>query len=564
MYIGQGEVENEKLEVRKMYKYWISVFLFLFTWGLHAQDTDFYKDYRVRWLEKAEANTPQLVFTQKAPLQTVKIVPDQQAFQGWKVEPASKENILSFYGNSFRDQTEIILDFGEHVTGYFSFSLAPIGTVADAPVRLKFTFGETPSEIMTPFDPFPGGLSRAWMQDETVTVMTLPSTTTIPRRVSFRYVKIELTAKPSYAFGFTSMYCNAGTSAATAVAPLPSGVDPMIRKIDETSLNTLKECMQTVFEDGPKRDQRLWIGDLYLQAMANYYSFKQIELTKRCLYLLAGLSHPNGYLHPCVYETPEPHGDSRLFLLEYALLYNVTLKDYLEATGDKETAGDLWVVAKKQLDIIHTYLQPDGLMDFKKANKEWWIHIDWKDNLYKEVSLHGVSVFALKNTYELAKLLGKEQEVSELPALIEKMTKAAYRRYYDKKTGFFTGLENKQISYASQIWMVLSGIASKKDARRALQNLSRSENVTTPGSPYLYHYYIQALIDAGLQKEAKEILTSYWGGMIKKGADTFWEVYDPGNDYLSPYNFHPLNSYCHAWSCTPLYFIRRYPEIFQH
>ena len=51
--------------------------------------------------------------------------------------------------------------------------------------------------------------------------------------------------------------------------------------------------------------------------------------------------------------------------------------------------------------------------------------------------------------------------------------------------------------------------------------------------------------------------------MLEKGADTFWEAYDPNDDFLSPYNFFPVNSYCHAWSCTPVYFIRKYPEIFQ-
>ena len=63
--------------------------------------------------------------------------------------------------------------------------------------------------------------------------------------------------------------------------------------------------------------------------------------------------------------------------------------------------------------------------------------------------------------------------------------------------------------------------------------------------------------------EAKANLQTYWGGMVTKKADTFWEVYDPNNEYLSPYNFFPINSYCHAWSCTPVYFIRKYPEIFQ-
>ena len=79
----------------------------------------------------------------------------------------------------------------------------------------------------------------------------------------------------------------------------------------------------------------------------------------------------------------------------------------------------------------------------------------------------------------------------------------------------------------------------------------------------MYHYYIQSLIDCGMNLEAKEALVNYWGGMIAKGADTFWEAYDPTNDFISPYDFYPINSYCHAWSCTPVYFIRKYPEIFQ-
>jgi hypothetical protein len=58
--------------------------------------------------------------------------------------------------------------------------------------------------------------------------------------------------------------------------------------------------------------------------------------------------------------------------------------------------------------------------------------------------------------------------------------------------------------------------------------------------------------------KARSLLTSYWGGMIEKGADTFWEVYDPTNDFLSPYNSAIINSYCHAWSCTPVYFLRKY------
>lgn len=71
------------------------------------------------------------------------------------------------------------------------------------------------------------------------------------------------------------------------------------------------------------------------------------------------------------------------------------------------------------------------------------------------------------------------------------------------------------------------------------------------------------MVKTGLADDARNLLIQYWGEMVNKGADTFWEVFDPNNDYLSPYGYYPINSYCHAWSCTPVYFINKYPDIFQ-
>lgn len=98
--------------------------------------------------------------------------------------------------------------------------------------------------------------------------------------------------------------------------------------------------MQTVYEDGPKRDRRLWIGDLYLEALANAWSYKNHDLTKRCLYLLAALANDEGLLHATVLETPTPHPQNGTHCLDYSLLYNVALLEYLKETGDKEVALD--------------------------------------------------------------------------------------------------------------------------------------------------------------------------------------------------------------------------------
>ncbi|MBC8619485.1 family 78 glycoside hydrolase catalytic domain [Parabacteroides faecis] len=529
---------------------------------LAAYGQDFYAPQRASWAEKAEQSIPRLTVTEKKPVALVNIVKDETAFQQYKAVQTAPINKL--YDSSFKETKSVIVDFGEHITGSFSFSTDLLRAESDAPARFKLTFGEVPSELVTPFDPYQGGLSRAWLQDEVVTVMTMPATMTIPRRVSFRYVKIELIATPpGYDFCISGMKCDAVTSAVNTPEELSATTPQLFKDIDRVSLNTLKECMQTVYEDGPKRDQRLWLGDLYLEALANNYSFKQYDLTKRCLYLLASLSEHNGKLNATVFEAPEPKPQARQHLYDYSFLFGVTLKDYLLETGDRETAEDLWPVVKKQLESAYKYLQDDGMMNYEQASREWWIFFDWKDGLHREVAFHGVTIFAFREAYELAQLLNKENEVSQLPGLIKKMKKAVRKHYYNPKTGLFTGILNDQVSYASQIWMVLGEVPTQKEAQRALRALKTTENVCTPGAPYLFHYYIEALIKSGLKEEAKKEMAEYWGGMIHKGADTFWEVYDPRNEYLSPYNFYPVNSYCHAWSCTPTYFIRKYPEIFQ-
>ena len=97
----------------------------------------------------------------------------------------------------------------------------------------------------------------------------------IARRMAFRYVKIELLGvSASFQFNFSGMQVKAVSSASGMPMPLADETPDIIKRINTVGLATLSECMQTVYEDGPKRDLRLWIGDLYLEALANSYSFK--------------------------------------------------------------------------------------------------------------------------------------------------------------------------------------------------------------------------------------------------------------------------------------------------
>ena len=269
----------------------------------------------------------------------------------------------------------------------------------------------------------------------------------------------------------------------------------------------------------------------------------------------------DGWLHATVFEYPDPHPQTGQHCMDYSLLYGVTLYEYLKATGDRETAEDLWPVVVRQIEFARTYLK-DDIYDMDKK-PQWWLVFDWKEDLNRHAPMQGLMTFAIDRSYELARMLGREQEVAEWPGVVKAMRKASRKNFYDSKNGVVVSGPDRQVSYLSQVWMILSGTLSQKESVRALEAAFADPASCYPGSPYAYHYLIEAMLHCGMNRQAKELLVDYWGSMIRKGADTFWEVYDPKDDFKSPYNFYPINSYCHAWSCTPVYFINKYKEIFQ-
>lgn len=535
---------------------------------------DMYQADRARWMQIAEETKPALHYQVVKPQAVVKAVKDVNAFQGWKYEKM-QETVSNLQEKNFKDVKEVTLDFGKHLVGCFRFHTKTLGgRPQDAPVRIKFFFGELPAELNTPLDPWKGSLSRAWMQDEVVTVTQCDEWIEIPRRISFRYLKVELMgASRDFDFAIDDMEFKAQSSAGEVKTSLLPSCSPEVSHINKVGIETLRECMQTVYEDGPKRDRRLWIGDMYLESLANRYSFQNYQMTKHCLYLFAGLSADDGVLISNCFELPTPHPQYGSYCLTYCLLWNSTLLEYLKDTGDKTTALDLWKVAKRQTEDAISYVDDRGIFNQHKRGSYVWLFFDWRDGLDVNTPMQGATIFALQQTYQLAKLIGKEKEVAEYPALIKKMQKAARTYLYDVKRGVMVSGKDAQgdgmkcaqpqLSILSQVWSVKAGILSKKEGAKAIRTAMKNKEVLMPGTPYATHYLIEAMLLCNMQKEARQYLVDYWGGMVNKGADTFWEAYDPKDDFISPYGFSPVNSACHAWSCTPVYFIHQYPEVFQ-
>ena len=513
------------------------------------------------WLERARRLTPKLRHRTLRPACEVRMVADPASFQGWRVEPCAEAEAATV--RVIEPGGAVVVDFGQHLVGRLRLRAGTDqGVVAGAPLRLRFLFGEVPAEIAEANGPLEAGqcLSWNWRQEETVTLDVLPAELRLSRRYAFRYVKIELVDRSPYARGarLSEIRCETENAVPLQLPPSPAGLPPDLQKIDAVSLRTLRDCMQTVFEDGPKRDRRLWLGDLRLQALANAGTYNQLPLVERCLCLFAGLARDDGTVMACLYEKPAPVAGAD-FILDYAMLFAPTLMDYLDAGGDLGLAREFWPLALRQLHRPLTCVDEHGRF---QVDETCWNFIDWHDSLDRQVSMHGVLLYCLAQTVALGERLGCRAELAGLHACRDRLTTAARVAFLDPADGLLRSGPARQLSWASHAWGALGGILTTAEAAAAFRRLPAVPEALRPAGPYLYHYVLEAMFGCGLDAEAVALLRYYWGGMVRDGADTFWEVYDPAQPLLSPYRNHLVNSYCHAWSCTPAYFFRRYAKAF--
>lgn len=506
---------------------------------------------RSQWLAKAEASRPKLHRRAVAPVRLVKPVADAKAFQGWSV--AEDGAVGAALNRPLAPGDVFIFDFGEHLVGYLSVRLMDFGRAMDAPVRLMFSFAEVPSELAEGSEGTKPSVSTAWYQQEIVTFDDVPSMNNLPRRYAFRYVKVKVVGcSPHRRFGLGAVSATAVTSADESKFRAWTAPSAEAAAIDRIACRTLRDCMQTVFEDGPKRDRRLWLGDLRLEALANYETYRNFDVVKRSLYLLAGTCGESGLVNSDAFERPVPRSGA-CRILDYTALFAATVLEYLEASGDVETAQDLWPLCALQLYFVLGPVGGDGVF---RDNGKWWCFIDWQAALDRQTAEQGALIYGLKATQRLAEKLGRAREVPFLPDAIDRMVRGARAALWDDVRGCFVCEKDGQVSFLGQAWMVLAGVAEGETARRCLRAVLADASAVRPVTPYANHYFTEALYVAGLRREAEAHLFGYWGRMVDFGADTFWEVFVPEDHRAGPYGTHLMHSYCHAWSCAPAYFLR--------
>ena len=446
----------------------------------------------------------------------------------------------------------VTVDLGNHYVGYLSFKMWYVDEYIDAPVTLRVRFFETKGEMDYDYSSYGGWLCESWIQEDTFKV-DFPGVYSLPRRYAARYVTVEVvhTPKKLSLLDFTFV---AETGADVSKLIPYASRDAELAEIDRVAVNTLKNCMQRVFEDGPKRDRRLWIGDLRLEALANYYTFRDTALVKRCLYLFAAADRNSlGFLPAFVYENPV-YFMGEWHIVDYSMMYVNSLCDYLNHIGDREVFDELYPLVRSIMDAADSHLDEDGILIVPEDD----MFIDWCVGLKKQAAHFGVYLYTLDNLASTLESISHSDAKMFRERLSKGRSDAKRVFWNEEKSAFVNERDENQYSVHANAWMVLGGVVDGEVAKKVMTDVVDSVDSVKPFTPYMHHYTVEALFKAGLTDKAVEYIRWIWGGMVKLGTDTFFEAYVPGDPSFSPYDDNKVNSMCHAWSCTATYFLRKY------
>lgn len=322
--------------------------------------------------------------------------------------------------------------------------------------------------------------------------------------------------------------------------------DPLLEKIWAVSEHTFRLCSGIFFIDGVKRDKWIWSGDAYQSLFVNRYLMADPDIDQRTLLALRGNDPMTGHINT---------------IMDYSLLWVLGVKEHVDTYGDQNF---LELIYPNVLSLLEFCRERTDERGFLTAWDKDWVFIDWAD-LDKDGPF-GAEQMLLCACWEaaaqLSEALGRDgAKYRRCQAALAEQINACYwdehlRAYVDS---FMSG--RRHVSRQTNLLAIRCGVADPVRRELILQNVIDNPAVPPITTPYFNFFELDVLADSGRLDQVMEKLRAYWGGMLERGAATFWEEFDPtvtGTEQYDMYGDRFGKSLCHAWGASPIYLLGRY------
>lgn len=343
--------------------------------------------------------------------------------------------------------------------------------------------------------------------------------------------------------------------------------DELLNRIWEVGLYTTYANSQDHIEDCPLRERALWVADAVVVGKVVYHAFGDTALLRKCLIQGAQIQNEDGSI-----PGTGPERNSTV-LPDFCAHWLFGVYTHWTYTRDLSFVKDLWPAILRLMDWFADQEDETGL--FANADRPgWWCFIDWADYIERRDRVTAVNCFyykALKEAAEMAKAVGDDANIKKWLQRAETLRESIRRQLWVPSEQAFAdclsrdGLSNR-ITLQTNLSAIWTGVMNKEEADRFLTHRLGSGDLPVIKGAFFYHIVLETLFERGYGRQAMEMLRSFWGGMMERGATTWWETFDPTTPFCTvpgPYQGntptylqdHVPVSFCHAWGASPTYLL---------
>jgi hypothetical protein len=327
--------------------------------------------------------------------------------------------------------------------------------------------------------------------------------------------------------------------------------DDEINKIYQVAKYTFHLNTREFFIDGIKRDRWVWSGDAYQSYLMNYYLYFDNETVTRTLLALRGKDPVTAHINT---------------IMDYTFYWFLGIYDYYLYTGDKTFIQQFYPRMQSLMEYCLGRRDENGLM---KGLPGDWIFIDWAAGLSKkgEVSFEQLLLARSLETMGLcAGIADDATGAARYKQLSEELRKKLFDFYWNenKQALVHSRVDGKQtdnVTRYSNMFSIFFNYFNETQKQTVKKSVLLNEDIQKITTPYMRFYELEALCAMGEQSYVLKEMKDYWGGMLKLGATSFWEEYNPGKkgaEHYSMYGREFGKSLCHAWGASPIYLLGKY------
>lgn len=327
--------------------------------------------------------------------------------------------------------------------------------------------------------------------------------------------------------------------------------DQEVNRIYDVAKYTLHLNTREFFIDGIKRDRWIWSGDAYQSYLMNYYLFFDSPTVERTLAALRGKDPVTSHINT---------------IMDYTFYWFLGIYDYYLYSGDKKFIRQFYPRMQSLMDYVLSRRNKNGMVEGLAGD---WIFIDWADGLSKrgEVSFEQLLLArSLEAMSVSASIVNDATGAAKYKQLSTTLKSNIFSIYWNESKQALVhsrvdGVPTDNVTRYSNMFAIFFNYLTDAQKQGVKQHVLLNDNIPKITTPYMRFYELEALCALGEQSYVLKEMKDYWGGMLKLGATSFWEEYNPekkGTEHLAMYGRPYGKSLCHAWGASPIYLLGKY------